>query len=135
MSHNPTEDLTDEIPLRVLIVEDDPASSDALSQLLEISGFDVRVAGDADEAIRAVRTNAPDVVLTDIDLGEVGGCELARTLIQNEGFQGKIAALTGGTGAVHDAEIRQAGIDKKFSKPIDLAELKDFLFKLRARSS
>jgi DNA-binding NarL/FixJ family response regulator len=65
---------------RVLIVDDHPLFRDGLAGLLatlpevEITG----TAGTAEEALRALRENAPDVVLMDINLPGASGVEATR---------------------------------------------------------
>lgn len=66
----------------LLLVEDDALVRDTVALMLEEEGFEVVVAGDAEEAIRLVRDglNAP-VIVTDVDLGAgPSGADLADVL-------------------------------------------------------
>jgi DNA-binding NarL/FixJ family response regulator len=64
----------EEVPARVLIVDDHPLTRDALSALLRSHGFELAgVAADGEEAIVAARTTQPDVVLLDLAMPGVDG--------------------------------------------------------------
>jgi two-component system LytT family response regulator len=70
------------VPLRVLIVDDEPLARRALRQLLEKEA-DVDVVaecGDAVEAASALREGGVDAVLLDIRMPEISGLALAREL-------------------------------------------------------
>jgi DNA-binding NarL/FixJ family response regulator len=69
------------VPLRCVIVDDNPSVLVAARGLLEREGIGVvGVATNSDEAMRSVADLRPDVVLVDIDLGGESGFELARQL-------------------------------------------------------
>jgi len=65
---------------RILIVEDNEMSRDALSRRLDSRGYDVCVAADGLEGFRVARTSVPDMILMDLGLPEIDGCECARRL-------------------------------------------------------
>lgn len=66
----------------VLIVEDDPAMADMYRIQLEADGYGVRVAGTADEALQAIRSCPPDLVLLDVRLPGRDGLALLEQLRQ-----------------------------------------------------
>jgi DNA-binding NarL/FixJ family response regulator len=69
------------VALRCLIVDDSPQFIAAARPLLEQGGIEVvGVASSPSEAVRALESVRPRVVLVDIDLGEHSGFELARQL-------------------------------------------------------
>jgi signal transduction histidine kinase len=65
---------------RVLIVEDSRTQAEALRSLLDMSGFDVRVAKSGQEALTALRTRAADLVISDVIMPGMTGFELCRAL-------------------------------------------------------
>lgn len=74
------------VPMRCLIVDDNPGFLEGASGLLRREGIDVvGVASNGAEAQRLVETLRPDVVLLDIDLGEEDGFVLADRLSTNAG--------------------------------------------------
>jgi len=62
--------------LDVLVVEDEPAALDALQQVLEVFGARVVPAGSVEEARRRIAAAPPDVIVTDIALGQETGFDL-----------------------------------------------------------
>jgi len=64
----------------VLVVEDDAAIRDALSELLRRAGFEVRACADGVSVLPTVAATDPDVVLLDLGLPDVNGFELLRAL-------------------------------------------------------
>ena len=65
---------------RVLVVEDSGTQAEWLVQVLSREGYQVTVAKDGREAIRRVRTDAPDLVLLDMILPDMDGLEVLRIL-------------------------------------------------------
>jgi DNA-binding NarL/FixJ family response regulator len=69
------------VPIRSLIVDDNPLFLEGATDLLNREGLDVvGVASTSAEAIRLVRELRPDVILVDVFLGDEDGFELARKL-------------------------------------------------------
>jgi DNA-binding NarL/FixJ family response regulator len=87
--------VTDDSPLRLLVVDDQPVVRLGFTALLD-SQPDMTVvgtAGDGQQAIRAVRELAPDVVLMDIRMPVLGGIEATR-LLNREKSPPKVLVLT-----------------------------------------
>lgn len=64
----------------ILIVEDDPGSSDVFAPILTSHGYDVRVAVDANAALREMDRRLPAALLVDLHLPLVDGVELIRRI-------------------------------------------------------
>jgi CheY-like chemotaxis protein len=63
---------------RILLVEDNEAASRGLARLLEAQGFEVTTVSDGESALRALDASPPpDVLLTDMQLPDLDGRELA----------------------------------------------------------
>jgi signal transduction histidine kinase/CheY-like chemotaxis protein len=63
--------------LAVLLVDDDERVRDVTARMLESGGHRVDVAGDGEQALRLLRENGYDMVLTDVVMPKMGGLELA----------------------------------------------------------
>jgi len=61
---------------RVLIVEDDARTREGLAELLETAGYEIVAVDGFEFARRILRNNPPDVLITDIRLGEYNGLQL-----------------------------------------------------------
>jgi PAS domain S-box-containing protein len=108
----------DQPPFRILVIEDDPANSLLLKQLLEGAGFQVRTAADGETGIAAFSGWQPHFIWLDIHLPGMNGLEVAAQIRElTGGLDVKIAALTA---SVFDEErdaVLAAGIDDFVRKP------------------
>ncbi|MGZ4241433.1 MAG: response regulator transcription factor [Actinomycetota bacterium] len=65
---------------KVLVVDDDRVIQQLLEVNLELEGYDVKRASNGDEALKLVRTFAPDVVLLDVMMPKLDGREVCRRI-------------------------------------------------------
>lgn len=108
-------------PDRVLVVDDNEDCRRALASFLEASGYRVGEATDGEEAVRAAREFAPDLILLDIMMPGVDGLEAARRIRGTHEFDGvRIVAITAMEGA--EQASLAAGCDACVSKPLDMSE-------------
>ena len=108
--------------MRVLIVEDDPATRDTLVRGLEEELFHVGAAGTGAAAQELAEQGRFDVIVLDVVLPDVDGITLCRRL-RVRGVDSPILLLTG-RGAVAD-RVRglDAGADDYLVKPYEFNEL------------
>jgi signal transduction histidine kinase/DNA-binding response OmpR family regulator len=71
-------------PTHVLIVEDDPASREMLTRLLEGANCQVRVAANGVEALAQLSGHVPDLILLDLMMPEMDGFEVVAEMQNNE---------------------------------------------------
>jgi CheY-like chemotaxis protein len=64
------------LPVRVLLVEDDPVVARGLRRTLERAGLDVLVVTDGDEALAVLGATRFNVVVSDVAMRRVGGVAL-----------------------------------------------------------
>jgi CheY-like chemotaxis protein len=75
-----------EMPLRCLIVDDNPAFLEGAATLLRREGLVIAgVASNTNDALQRARELRPDVALVDISLGTESGFDLARRLVEADG--------------------------------------------------
>lgn len=112
-------------PLRILVVEDEFIIGYALKDRLELYGHRVLdVVASADDAVEAVRTGAPDLVLLDILLdGPRTGIDAALDIRSFSDVP--IAYLSGNIHLVNEAETRSTRPLGIYSKPPSDEELVD----------
>jgi CheY-like chemotaxis protein len=111
---------------RVLVVDDNPASAETLAEVLEMLGHDVDVAFDGPGALAMARMNPPDVVICDIGLPGMSGCDVARAL-RATGSAALLFALSGYTHPDDIVAATNAGFDGYLTKPADLAQIERLL--------
>lgn len=106
---------------RVLVVDDLAASAETLTLLLEMEGFEVRVAAEGRAALSIARDFRPDVVLLDIGLPGMSGFEVAGGLREEPATrEALLVALTGYGEAESRTRSAQAGFDVHMVKPADV---------------
>jgi len=114
--------------LQVLVVDDDADTAKSMAALLGLSGHDVRVAADGPTALEAAESDRPDVVLLDIGLPGMGGCEVARRLCTQAKHKPPFIIAVTGFGK-EDAPRRseESGIDLHLVKPVNWSQLSALL--------
>ncbi len=115
-------------PLLVLVVDDSRDCAESLGLLVRLWGHEAVVAYDGPSALAAARARTPDVVLLDLAMPDLDGCELARRLRQLAGAEKALLVAISGHG--QEADVRRcqrAGIDCHFLKPVGPEELKQVL--------
>ena len=109
---------------KILLVEDHQEIWDFLSRRLRRRGYDVVVAQDGREGLDKARSEAPDLVLLDMNLPIVDGWTVARTLKdESETRDIPIIALTAHAMAGDREKTLAAGCDDYHAKPVDFSQL------------
>ena len=107
-------------PVRVLVIDDCPDTTETLRILLGLWGHEVRAAHSGAEALRLAPDFLPEIILLDIGLPGLDGYEVARRLRQLPGLADVfLLAMTGYTSAQDVARSRAAGFDLHLAKPFD----------------
>jgi CheY-like chemotaxis protein len=68
----------------VLVAEDDPAVREITRRILESAGYRVKLAPDAESALKLAEEAPPDLLLTDLVMPGLGGKQLARVLRERQ---------------------------------------------------
>jgi signal transduction histidine kinase/CheY-like chemotaxis protein len=121
---------SDRLPIRVLLVEDEPVNVVIASSLLRLLVENTDVAESGEEALRAVRDGRYDVILMDCVMPGMDGYETAQKIRELEkqlGRRSRIVALTASTMPEDRDRCFAAGMDGFVSKPYKLAELRNVL--------
>lgn len=110
-------------PASILVVDDNPTNLKLACDLLEMEGFAVIRAGDAEEALVLIQATKPDLILMDIELPGMDGLALTRRLKESPELRGiPIVAITASAMKGDDAKAFSAGCDGYITKPIDSRE-------------
>ena len=120
---------------RVLVVDDNEDAANSLATLLEVMGYEVRIAYDGPEGIEAADDFEPAVALLDIGLPKLSGYDIARHVRDMRGEKVLLVAITGWGQEDDKRRAREAGFDHHFTKPADFEALLTLIDKeLRQRS-
>jgi two-component system, cell cycle response regulator DivK len=110
---------------RVLIVEDNQANSELLSDWLESESFEVGVAENLDLAFASLRNKMPHLILLDVQLGAEDGLILAAQIRQESTMSHiPVIAVTAHAMVTDQERVIQAGCNACISKPIDFRLLR-----------
>jgi CheY-like chemotaxis protein len=92
--------------------------------LLEITGNEVRTAYDGLEAVEAAAAFRPDLMLMDLGMPKLSGCEAAIRIREQPWGQRVVLIAVTGWGQHEDRRrTTEAGFDGHLVKPLDHAEL------------
>ena len=109
---------------RVLVVDDAWSVRRSMQQLLEDAGYDVATAADGFEALERLRAKVPAVVLTDLEMPNLNGLELARRMQDIPQWAAiPVVMITSRTSVKHRDEGLKAGVDVYLTKPYQDADL------------
>jgi CheY-like chemotaxis protein len=122
-------------PRRVLVVDDNRDAAESLGMVLHLLGAQVHVVCSGPDALEALGTHRPAVVLLDIGMPGMDGYEVARRIREQPDFRDvTLVALTGWGQEEDRRRSRTAGFDYHLVKPADVTALKTLMNSLEARS-
>jgi PAS domain S-box-containing protein len=108
--------------LRILVVEDEPATRRLMARLLRGQGHVVTTAGTIAEATAASQAEGFDLIISDIGLPDGSGLDVMRRVVARHGPLPAIA-LTGYGMEEDIVRSREAGFTAHMTKPIDFTKL------------
>jgi two-component system CheB/CheR fusion protein len=117
---------TNAIPrgLRVLVVEDDAATREALASLLSMEGALVVTAANGREALAMLEQHEIDIVFSDISMPEMDGYEFISAVKANsDGLHPPVIGLTGLHLPTDAKRLKHAGFASWLAKPVTLDSL------------
>jgi len=123
---------------RILLVEDEEDTREAMTQLLERNGYRVASVASAARALDALRDYTPEVLISDIGMPGMDGHELIRRIRErpaDDGGNVLALALTAFTRAEDRERALRAGYDAHLGKPVEETELLLCLRRIRARAA
>jgi PAS domain S-box-containing protein len=113
---------------RILVVDDNQDSVDALAMLLKIMGHEVSTAYDGEQAVIAAEAIRPEVVLLDIGMPKLNGYEACRRIREQPWSEGMLLIAVTGWGQEEDRRrTEEAGFNGHTVKPVDADDLMKLL--------
>jgi CheY-like chemotaxis protein len=107
-------------PTRVLIVEDNLDQAETLRLLLQLRGYDVRVANNGPAGVQSAKEWHPDAVLCDIGLPGLDGYGVAEELRRNPDTAAALLVAVTSYGSEEDQRrAHAAGFSVHVTKPAD----------------
>ena len=108
-------------PAAILLVDDHEDTVRVLQKLLRMSGYEVRAARTAAEALEVAEECPCDLVISDVGLPDRSGLELVTELKRKCGL--KAVALSGFTDPADAKAAAAAGFDAHLKKPVHFEDL------------
>jgi CheY-like chemotaxis protein len=116
---------------RILIVDDNPINLKLASDVLEMEGYTVVRAVDAEEAQEMLKRTVPNLILMDIALPGMDGLTLTRKLKADKRLKHiPVIALTAFAMKGDEQKASEAGCDGYVTKPIDTRKLPQLVAEL-----
>ncbi|MGH7110376.1 MAG: response regulator [Stellaceae bacterium] len=110
---------------KILVVEDNELSMKLVHDLLEFRGYDILQATLGGDGVRLTRESRPDLVLLNLQLPDISGLEVVRTLKADTDTRAiPVVAVTAFAMRGDEEKARAAGVDGYVTKPI---RIQDFL--------
>ena len=109
---------------KILLVEDNEMNRDMLSRRLARRGYEVVIAADGGEGVARARSEAPDLILMDMDLPVLDGWQATRQLkAAHETRAIPVIAITAHAMVGDREKAIAAGCEDYDAKPIDFPRL------------
>jgi signal transduction histidine kinase len=118
------------VPVRrnILIADDNQDALESLALMLRLEGHEVHCASDGEEALALAGLRKPEIVVLDVGMPKLDGCEVARRIrAESWGREAILVALTGWGQEIDRRRSREAGFDMHLVKPVDPATICDML--------
>jgi PAS domain S-box-containing protein len=111
--------------VHAFVVDDEPDARDLLVRVLKDQGAEVTSFGSAEDALHALKTSRPTVIVSDVGMPKMDGYQMMRALRAGESRDMRIpaVALTAFARAEDRKRSLVAGYQAHMSKPFDIAEL------------
>ncbi len=121
------------LPLSILVAEDNPVNQKLIIRLLNKMGYKPDIVHNGLEAIMALERTTYNVILMDVQMPEMDGLEATRIIKEKfpNGSRPLIIAMTANAMQGDREKCIDAGMDDYVSKPIDISELTNALFKCK----
>jgi len=105
----------------ILIVDDDPAILSMFQRAMEVAGHNCTVSHDGKSALSILSHTAVDLVITDINMPEMNGIELAKKVLTH--FSSDVIVMTGQAKGYQYDEIINIGASDFVEKPFSIQEI------------
>lgn len=106
------------MPKKVLVCDDEPYIVESVSYVVRKAGYEVVVAEDGEEALKAGRTEAPDLIFLDIMMPKLSGYDVCKQLKEDPATRGIYIVMLTARGQEEDErKAVEVGADEFMTKP------------------
>jgi CheY-like chemotaxis protein/cytidylate kinase len=129
---NPYARIDREVPPKVLLVDDEQEFVLTLSERLQSRNLESAIAFDGEQALQIIETDAPDVMILDINMPGINGLEVLRRVKQAKPFT-EVIILTGHGSEKEETRAAELGAFAYLTKPVNIDVLAETMKKAYAR--
>ncbi|MEO3407599.1 response regulator [Mucilaginibacter sp. CAU 1740] len=108
---------------KILVVDDDEDIREVMTMILETDGYTVFALDNGHEVLKAIQDNRPDVLLSDVRLGDMDGRDICRELKDNPTTRGIPISFVSATHGWHTMHEKKCGANDYVAKPFDVEDL------------
>lgn len=112
--------------VRILIVDDHPINRHLLSDQLHLFGFHTATADDGLDALDFLETHEVDIILSDVNMPNMNGYDLTRTL-REKGIILPVIGITANAMAEERERCLASGMNDCLSKPVSMQALRTMM--------
>ncbi len=118
--------------LKVLIVDDEVNLAETMAEVLERAGYDVILAHDGEDGLKALERAEPNIILTDLKMTGMDGLTLLRRA-KKELPDVEVVVITGHGDVETAVQAMRDGASNYVQKPVGLVELRTMVDKAAER--
>ena len=123
-------DSAQDLPVKILVVEDNPANRQVVVTVLRALGYQPDIAENGQTGIEMAEVGGYDLILLDVQMPDIDGWAVARHLRQYvRSKRLTIVAITAGVTPDDRQRCFDAGMDDFVMKPFKISTLKDVILK------
>lgn len=116
---------------KILIIDDEEILRQLMEHVLSGDGHDTITAADGEAGIALAKSDAPDLIITDMSMPKMTGWDMVKAIKTNYATKNiPIIALTAHATADDRAAAFDAGVSTYEEKPIDMARIKKHIAEL-----
>ncbi len=110
--------------MSILLVEDDAVTAEMMGKLIayEYPGVIINIANNGVQGLELFKVYQPGLVITDINMQDMGGTEMARAIKSIKGDT-EFIVFTGSSDQFHVDNFNEIGVIAYIVKPVDLGKL------------
>ncbi|MFZ5807047.1 MAG: response regulator [Verrucomicrobiota bacterium] len=125
--------LADDLPLRVLLVEDNAINRKVATRMFEKQGYRIDSTANGLQAVEAQHQHQYDVIMMDLRLPGIDGIEATRRIRKTCAKQPWIIALTASVSTVDREECMNAGMNDFIAKPLRFEDISSSFEKILSK--
>lgn len=117
--------------MKILIAEDDDINRELITEILKNEGYEVISVCNGLELIKTVMESRPDIIITDMQMSEMGGDTVISMLEEYEELSKIPVIVMTGMGEI---EFNKLGLSKDINvifKPVNISRLKELVSKFK----